>query len=47
MNQLWILNKTLVITVRYELQLIARRFLEGQLSRTTIKQYLFDVIVIV
>jgi hypothetical protein len=47
LNQLWILNKTLGITARYELQLVAQRFLEGQLSWATIKQYSFDVIVIV
>jgi hypothetical protein len=46
-NQLRILNKTLGITPRYELQLVVRRFLKGQLSRASIEQYLFDVIVIV
>jgi hypothetical protein len=33
--------------MRYELQLVAQRFLEDKLSRPTIKEYLFDVIVIV
>jgi hypothetical protein len=47
LNQLQILNKTLGITARYELQLVALRFLKGQLSGASIKQYLFDVIVIV
>ncbi len=47
LNQLRILNKTLGITTRYELQLVAQRFLEGKLSRATIDQYLFDVIVII
>jgi hypothetical protein len=46
-NQLGILNKTLRITARYEFQLVAQRFLEGQLSGATIKKYSLDVIVIV
>ncbi len=47
LNQLRILNKTLGITTRYELQLVAQRFLKGKLSGATIKQYSFDVTVIV
>jgi hypothetical protein len=48
LNQLRILDKTLGITTRYELQLVARRFLKGKfLSGATIKQYLLDMTVIV
>jgi hypothetical protein len=47
LNQLQILNKTLGIIARYELQLVAQRFLESQWSGATIDQYSFDVIVIV
>ncbi len=47
LNQLQILNKNLGITMRYELQLVAQRFLEGKLGGATNEQYLFDVIVIV
>jgi hypothetical protein len=47
LNQLRILNKTLVVTTRYELQLVAQRFLKGKLGRATIEQYSFDVTVIV
>jgi hypothetical protein len=47
LNQLGIFNKNLGIATRYELQLVAQRFLEGKLSGATIKQYLFDLIVIV
>jgi hypothetical protein len=39
LNQLRILNKTLGITTRYELRLVARRFLKAKLSWETIKQY--------
>ncbi len=42
-----ILNKNLQITTRYELKLVAQWFLEGKLSRATIKQYSFDMTVIV
>jgi hypothetical protein len=47
LNQLMILNKTLGITTRYELQLVIRRFLKGKLSGATIEQYSFDVTVII
>jgi hypothetical protein len=47
LNQLRILNKTLGMTTRYELQLVASRFLKGKLSGATIEQYLFDVTLIV
>jgi hypothetical protein len=47
LNQLRVLNKTLGVTTRYELQFAAQRFLEGKLSWATIEQYSFDVIVIV
>ncbi len=47
LNQLRILDKTREITRRYELQLVAQRFLEGKLSRATIEQYLLDMTVIV
>jgi hypothetical protein len=46
LNQLRILNKTLGITMRYELQLVAPRFLKGKLSRATTEKNLFDVTVI-
>jgi hypothetical protein len=47
LNQLRILNKTLRITMRYELQLVTQRFLENKLIGATIKQYLLDMTVIV
>jgi hypothetical protein len=47
LNQLKILNKILGITTTYELQLVARRFLEGKLSGATIEQYSLDMTVIV
>jgi hypothetical protein len=47
LNQLRILNKTLGITTRYELQLVAQRFFKGKLSGATIKQYSFDMTIIV
>jgi hypothetical protein len=47
LNQLRILDKTLGITMRYELQFVAQRFLEGKLSGATIEQYSLDMIVIV
>jgi hypothetical protein len=40
-------QQTLGITVRYEFQLAAQRFLKGQLSGAIIEQYSFDVIVII
>jgi hypothetical protein len=47
LNQLWIINKTPGIITRYELQLVAQRFLEGKLSGATIEQYLLDMTVII
>jgi hypothetical protein len=47
LNQLRILNKTLGITTRYELQLVAQRFLEGKLSGATFEQYSLDMTIIV
>jgi hypothetical protein len=39
-------QQNLGITTRYELQLVAQRFLEGKLSGVTMEQYSFDVTVI-
>ena len=47
LNQLRILNKTLGIIMRYELQLVAQMFLESKLSGATIEQYSLDMTVIV
>jgi hypothetical protein len=47
LNQLRIRNKTFGITTRYELQLVAQRFIESKLRGATIEQYSFDVTVIV